>query len=333
MRSDRRWAVWVGLLGLCVLVMVGRMMVGASGWGWPSGADRWEQQIRISRAERVALASLVGVALSLSGVALQALLRNPLAEPYILGLSTGAGAGVMVQAAIGFQLGLMVGPTYLGAAAGSVVAMSLVYLIAQKRGVLDPVGLLLAGVVLATIGGALIMAANALAGPGGLRDFLVEWMMGELNEGEGASVIWMVAALVLAGGAWLGWRGSALDVASLSPAEAASLGVDVHRLRLALFLWASVLAAGGVVLAGPIAFVGLIAPHLGRLLVGPGHRGLVPAAMLIGAGLVVGADLASTLLDRWIDRAGRLPIGVFTALIGGPAFLWLLRPSLGRGEG
>jgi len=304
-----------------------RLAVGSTGLGF-SQVD-YVQQLRIAR---LMTGATVGAALALAGVALQALLRNPLAEPYILGLSTGAAAGVMVQTACFFWLGFAIGPAYGGAAAGSVLSLFLVYALSRRGGVVDPLGLLLTGVILSTIGGAVILLFNAVAGPGNLRDDLIHWMMGELNESLGPGPKWVIGALTLLGFTRLFFLGAAMDRGSLSADEARTLGVRLERLRLELLLIGSLLAAGAVVLAGPVAFVGLVAPHLARLLVGPRHRGLVVMAPLIGASLVVLADVAGFAAGQ-VMGAGRLPIGVFTALIGGPVFLMLLRPKLGRASG
>jgi iron complex transport system permease protein len=136
--------------------------------------------------------------------------------------------------------------------------------------------------------------------------------------------------VVALGVAVLAAYGRAMDVATFSDTEAASLGVNLPRLRAVLFLASSVLAAAAVVVAGPLAFVGLICPHVGRILLGPGHRRLVVGSCILGALLVVLADIAGNLLDR-LTNIGVMPIGVFTALVGGPVFLWILRPHLGRG--
>ena len=262
---------------------------------------------------------------------MQALLRNPLAEPYVLGLSSGAAAGVMGQALLARWWGLAAVSPGFGAVVGAGLAMGVVYMAGRRRGLIDPVGLLLVGVVLAAVFGAVIMAMNVLARES-LRSDLLSWMMGYLDEGSSGWRLGVVAAVTGLGLGWLAWRGPAMDAATLSPSEAESVGVDLKRLRLGLFVWASVLAAGAVVLSGPIAFVGLIAPHLGRLALGPGHRGLVWASAMIGAGLVVMADTSAAGLDWAVSGLGLMPVGVFTALIGGPVFVAMLRPHLGRGE-
>lgn len=281
------------------------------------------------RLARVVLAVVVGAALAASGVALQALLRNPLAEPFILGLSSGAAVGVMAQALLWYRLQLDLGANHIGALIGALLSMGVVYLVGRKRGVIDPLGLLLAGVVLATINGALVMLLNYLVGPGGLRDNLAHWMMGYLNEAVDGRTILLAALVTLAGIALLTLMGRAMDVASFSESEAVSLGVNLALLRALLFVIAGVLAAGSVVLAGPIAFVGLICPHFMRIFLGPGHRALVVGSALAGATLILAADIAAVLLDRQL-WTGLMPVGIFTAMIGGPVFLWALRPQLGR---
>jgi len=282
------------------------------------------------RLLRVVLAVLVGAALASGGVALQALLRNPLAEPFILGLSSGAAVGVMGQSLLGFFLGAQVGGGQLGALIGAAGAMLIVWAASRRCGVLDPLGLLLTGVVLSTICGAIIMLLNYLVGPGGLRENLSYWMMGYLNESVGSGTVASVTLVTLVGITMLLAAGRSMDVATFSDTEAQSLGVNIVALRTLLFLVASLLAAGAVVLAGPVAFVGLICPHLVRLIQGPRHGPLVFSSALAGATLILLADCTAVLLDRALG-GGLMPIGIFTAMIGGPLFLWVLRPQLGRG--
>jgi len=311
--------------------------------GWPRGAvgesvmrvffDHWYGErayfnIMRSRITRVVVAAIVGWALATSGVGLQALLRNPLAEPFILGLSSGAAVGVMAQEMFGYYTHAHLGPLHVGAVAGALVSMTVVYLAGRRRGMIDPLGLLLVGVVLSTVNGALIMMMRHLYEPGNERNNVGQWMMGYLNEFAGSWNVLVISLVTLAGWLILMVYARALDASAFSDAEAMSLGVDLHRLRKMLFAISGILAAGAVVLGGPIAFVGLIAPHLARLLLGPGHRTLLPGAALIGATLILLADSASTVCEF---GHGNMPIGIFTAMIGGPAFLWMLRPHLGRG--
>ena len=313
-----------------------RLIVGSTGVGWHSVKDPIFQ-LRLIHLE---VASVVGVALSVSGVALQTLLRNPLAEPFILGLSTGAGVGIMLQLQLGNVLHTTLGPTYIGALAGALLSMAIVFLASRRRGVIDPLGLLLIGVVLGTINGAIIMFLNYVAGPAGFRQDLAIWMMGYIKEGVSEEIVCTIGGLrvnVIAVGAIitvlgtgvLVHLGSAMDVATFSDVEAESLGVNLGRLRTILFVVASVLAASAVAMAGSIAFVGLICPHLARLLLGPSHRTLLIGSAILGGSLLVLADLASTSLHlcfRW----GLMPLGIFTAVLGGISFLWMLRPNLGR---
>ena len=341
----RRAVVLTGLVVLLCGVSLVRMCVGQT-WGWPEGSvvdatqhlfldwTGWDgglHQVGVLdiRLLRLVLAIWVGVALSVGGVALQALLRNPLAEPFILGLSSGAAVGIMTQkwASLSWQLPL--GSDQTAALLGSLLSMSVVYLASRKRGIIDPLGLLLVGVVLGVINGALIMTLDWLAGTAGLRAELSRWMMGYLDEGAISGTIALVVATTAAGTALIWQQGRAMDVSSFSDAEAVSMGVNLRRLRVILFVVSGALAAGAVVLGGPIAFVGLVSPHLARLLLGPTHRTLVIGSALVGAAILVLADAASVALSA---GRGRLPLGVFTALIGGPVFIAMLKSQLGRGR-
>ena len=343
--SGRTVAALAGLMVLLLAVMAMRLVVSDTDLtphGWPEGGlrdsligvflgDVLEEAPAGSlmgiRLLRVVLGVVVGAALAVSGVALQALLRNPLAEPYILGLSSGAAVGVMAQLILSQVIGWWIGATHIGALTGAMVSMGVVYVAGRRRGVIDPLGLLLVGVVLSTINGAIIMLLHFTYPAPGLRNDVARWMMGFLNETVGSTNVLSITVLTVGCFALLFRFGPAMDAASFSDAEAMSLGVNLSFLRKMLFVVAGALAAGAVVLAGPIAFVGLICPHVARLLLGPSHRPLLVAAAMTGAALIVLADAASVLLDF---GQGRMPIGIFTAMIGGPAFLWMLRPHLGR---
>ena len=330
--ADRRVAIGLICIALVlILACILRLVIGTSSLGLPTGGLAsyiWQE-----RLTRLILALIVGVALSVSGVSLQSLLRNPLAEPYILGLSNGAGAGIMVQAYVLFLVTgkVAVGTNGIGALGGAAVTMLIVFLVGRRQGVIDPLGLLLTGVVLSTICGALILMMNYLVGPGGIRDNIARWMMGSLDAGSSTLAISAVGGLTLCGLVVLLLFARAMDVASSSDSETMSLGVNLPRLRIVLFATASLLAAGAVVLAGPIAFVGLICPHIARLALGPSHRPLLLGSAMLGGALVITADTASAALHLSLD-IGLMPIGVFTAMVGGPVFLWMLRPQLGRGD-
>ncbi|MFN3165661.1 MAG: FecCD family ABC transporter permease [Phycisphaeraceae bacterium] len=329
MSRPRRWGVWVLLIVLLLALAATRLMLGSDGFGWPG--DAHAGLIIEARLQRTVVAVIVGVALAVSGVALQALLRNPLAEPYILGLSTGAGLGIIVQGYLALQFGLMLGTDGVGAAIGTALTLAIVFFASRRRGVIDRLGLLLVGVVLGTINGAGILFFTHLTRPTALDDNLAQWMMGVLpvrllawTDGVAASIVAGLIALLV-------WQGRAMDVATLDDDEAASLGVHTGRLKTLLLLSASVLTALAVLIAGPIAFVGLIAPHTARALLGPSHRQLILGAALLGGSLLVGADLASAAVAWQWPGVGRVPVGIFAAMIGGPVFLWILRPQLGRG--
>lgn len=329
MTGNRRVLAWAVIVLAALLAIAGRLLIGSTGLGLPS--HEHAGVVMDERIQRVVVAAIVGLSLAVSGVALQALLRNPLAEPYILGLSTGAGLGIMAQGFLAVQTGVLVGPGWMGAAIGSGLTLVIVFLASRRHGVVDRLGLLLVGVVLGTINGAAILLLNHLAGPGGLRDQLVQWMMGllpvrPLDEADG-----IAGAIALGGMVLLLIQGRAMDLATLDDDEAAALGVRVGQFKTMLLLTASVLTATAVLIAGPIAFVGLIAPHLARVLLGPAHRPLLIGAALLGAALLVIADTASALVAFAQPSVGRVPVGIFTAIIGGPVFLWLLRPQLGRG--
>jgi iron complex transport system permease protein len=321
----------LGLAALCVLalaactlrLLIDRGPTGPAGLAWPDAgyaSFRWTA---------MAAGAIVGSSLAVAGVLLQALLRNPLAEPFILGVSTGAGLGVMAALYAAHAIGATMesvaaqtGP----AVAGALAALAVVYLLGQRRGFIDPVSLVLIGVILSTICGAGIMLFQHLV-PTGLRGEFTTWLMGRIPEFVGGPVLagaGGIALLAIIAGLWLG---RAMDAATLIDDEARSVGLALGPLRLAMFALAGVLAAMTVAIAGPIGFVGLIGPHAARLVLGPRHGPLVPGAALAGVALVVGADVARQAIDL---GAGRLPIGIFTALIGGPAFLGLLRSRRGQ---
>ena len=329
MIQGHKKAAW-SLIVLAVLVaLLARLMIGSTQLGWPVG-EHAGLLLEI-RLHRLAMAGIVGLSLSVSGVALQALLRNPLAEPYILGLSTGAGLGIMAQGFIALQLGLGAVSGHLGALLGTLLTLAIVFVASRRHGVIVRLGLLLVGVVLGTINGTLIMLLNYLAGPGVLRDHLAHWMMGMLQVRPLGWLDGIAAGVCVVAWSALFWRGRALDIATLNEDEAVSMGVHVGRLKVMMLLIASVLTATAVLIAGPIVFIGLIAPHLARLLIGPAHRPLLLASAMIGMALLVIADVASDTAALAIPEAGQIPIGIFTAILGGPVFLWMLRPQLGRG--
>jgi len=319
-------AVFIAVLLAAVIL---RLSTSSVGFGLPSGP--YASHLIAERLRLLLVCATVGIALAISGVALQALLRNALAEPYILGLSTGAGLGISLQSYLAGLLVIAVGPKQIGALAGASSVLAVVFFASRRRGVIDRLGLLLAGVVLSTICGALIMLINYLRPIREQRDDLAYWMMGMIPDASIDPMGFAMIGLTLTGLCVLVWNGPAMDIATLEDDEATSLGIDVPRLRLLLLATASILAAGAVVMAGPIAFVGLICPHIARSILGPSHRLLVVGAAILGASLLIFANVASELIAYLHGGIGILPVGIFTALVGGPTFLWMLRPKLGRG--
>ncbi len=271
------------------------------------------------RLPRVLLAVGVGACLSVAGVLFQALLRNPLADPYVLGVSGGAALGGIAVLSLGARIGLGYAAVPPAAFAGAVAATVLLYALAGLRGRTSPTSLLLTGVVFNALSSALIVFLASLAGlTEGASIFL--WLIGSLAAARG-ELAGILALFLLGGLACALPLARSLNLIALGEESARQLGVDVERATRLLLLATSLMVGAAVSAAGLVGFVGLIVPHLLRLLLGPDHRLLLPAAALGGAAFLVLCDtLARTLLG------GReLPVGAITALVGGPLFLLLLR--------
>ena len=320
---------WILALALLVAVTLG-LAVGSVPL---STSDVWRALIGVGdpgalaivndlRLPRVTLGIVVGAGLAASGTALQATLRNPLAEPYLLGVSGGAAVGAVLALVLG-----LTGPGVVPLAAfgGAMLAVLLVLLVARAAsGRADPRILLMAGVVVGAFCTAAIMVALATAPEGTVRGALW-WMMGSLGDAQWSGVRWI--ALYVSGGiACLAWWGRDLDVLALGEDAAASLGIDVERVTRRIYLVASLLAAATVAGAGLIGFVGLIVPAIARALGTRSTRETVFASALAGGTLVVVADL----IARTVVRPTELPLGAVTALVGVPFFLWRLRAGVSR---
>ena len=279
------------------------------------------------RAFRLMAVAVVGAGLAAGGTALQGLLRNPLAEPYILGISSGAGVGVLAGKVL---IGSLALSTPILALAGALVTCGVVYGIAQRRGRLHPFVLLLSGVIVNVFNGAIMFTLLLLADRDVMLDF-VYWSMGQVPEEAyfRYGLLGFCACFVAGGWAILLLRSAAMNTMSLGDEVARSSGVPVHWLRIETFIVVGLMTAAAVCLAGPIGFVGLIVPHICRLILGPDHRRLVVFSAFGGAMFLM---IASTFCNTAGPAlgVGKIPIGVVTALAGGPFFIWLLRRGFRR---
>ncbi len=329
MNIRRRIVTVVTLFAIgTVAVVLWAPTVGSTSISLAKAFDRsipWEENVDaqiffVARLPRVLSGALVGATLAAAGVVLQAMLRNPLATPFTLGVSAGGALGAMLAIAFGLEVGMMgVSSIPIASFAGSLVAIGIVYWLAssQKRGLSTNV-LLLAGVTLNSFFSALILFVQYLS------DFTesfrtIRWLMGDLDVGSYSPLI---AALpfVVAAFAVFAILPRTLNVLTLGDDVAAARGVEVVRAQRLAFLSASLATGAAVSLGGPIGFIGIIVPHLVRLMVGSDHRIVLPAAALFGAAFTVLCDLSA----RTIMAPLELPVGIITALIGGPFFLWLL---------
>jgi len=271
------------------------------------------------RLPRIVLACLVGAALACSGVVFQALLRNPLADPYILGISSGAGLGAIIAVISGLSWTLWGrSPIAVFAFAGALGTVWLVWFIGRLTGKFHVTGLLLAGVVVNAFFSAVIMFLTSIAKADQVHATIF-WLMGNMAE-EDFLVLWIGAGCVVGGIAALFYISPQLNALSFGPEVARSVGVDTARVRVLAFGIAAGITAIAVSLSGLIGFVGLVVPHGVRLVWGPDHRQLLPLSAVVGAIFLVLADT----LARIIVAPAQLPVGVVTALVGGPFFLVLL---------
>jgi iron complex transport system permease protein len=320
MRPSILLALLVLLTLLCVLVSLAS---GSSDIGWPGVAALLsgdsgtlaEQVILELRWPRTAAAFTSGALLAVAGGLMQVLLRNPLADPYVLGVSGGAATGALLALLLGLGGFWLQGAAFTGA----LVSIVLVFGLAHGRGSWTTSRLLLTGVVVAAGWGAVIGFLLALSPEQGLRGMLF-WLMGDLAR---APLPGMESLVLLAGLAAAVMLGRPLNILTHGELSAAALGINVNTLRQFIYLLASLLTAMAVTLAGSVGFVGLIVPHMLRLLGVRDHRLLLPAAALLGGCLLVVADtLARTLL-----APRQLPVGILTALVGVPLFLAMLHHS------
>ncbi len=338
--APRRLVAWcAGLALLLALAIILGATFGAGGtaspaqllgWGAPLGRVDAAILLRV-RLPRVLLAAVLGGALTSAGVAFQALLRNPLADPYVLGVSGGASVGGVL--ALLFGLGAvrlpLVGPLGVPACAflGALGALWLIEWIATVDGRLTVYTILLTGAIFNAFSGAVIYFLQSIASLQELHQ-IVFYLMGSVPS-YGYPAVAALAAVSLLATLGLLAQGRQFNALSMGEEGAMQLGVDVERLKRTTFLLGALLTGMAVAAAGMIGFVGLIVPHLLRLVLGPDHRLLLPAGFLGGAAFLVVADL----LARVLAAPSEIPVGVVTALVGGPFFLYLMRRGGGRGRG
>lgn len=277
------------------------------------------------RLPRALLGVIVGAALAVSGATLQAMVRNPLADPYIFGVSSGASVGAVAVLTLGtaFVGGLSLS---LAAFVGALIAMAIVYLMAQQQGRTTPMRLVLAGValnyVLSAVTSYLVLRAS---GPNQGVTAVLTWLAGSLGSAEWANlglpgfVVFTVTGVLLL-------QARALNALLAGEETATGLGIDVERFRIRLFVMTSLLVGVVVAISGAIGFVGLMIPHIVRMIVGSDHRRVLPVAALLGSIYLVLVDL----IARTIIAPQELPVGMVTAAFGGPFFLWLLRHRMGN---
>ncbi|PWG60658.1 heme ABC transporter permease [Bifidobacterium catulorum] len=278
------------------------------------------------RFPRIVMAIVVGAALGVAGAVMQGVFGNPLAEPGTVGVSSGAAVGASASILMGWTfLGSFTTP-FLAFACGLITTMS-VYLLARRGGRTEIVTLILTGVAVNAIAGALI-SFFTFAAPTNARDQIVFWQMGSFNGSRWQQVA-LVAPMCVIGIIGVQFMAHQLDLLSLGEKPARHLGVNVERLRFLSMLAVALLVSSAVAFAGIISFVGLVVPHLLRMIIGPGHRTLLPASALGGALLLTIADFAARTTIQFAD----LPIGMLTSLVGGPFFFWLLRRSRSKSGG
>lgn len=310
------------LTAVLVAISLAALSVGSASisWGDALGGDEVARSILLRiRLPRILLAVVVGATLGMAGVTFQTLLRNPLADPFILGVSGGAACGAALATAAG--LARLPGLVALASFGGACLATAAVFFLARRRDHTDPTRLLLSGLVLNALFSALILISFSVAQQSDLTA-AVRWMMGSLFGATWPSVMIVGVSLVVSGAVLVFLAGD-LRLLAFGEADAKSRGVDVERVKLIAFVAASLATGAAVSVTGIIGFVGLIVPHLIRMIWRRDFRFLLPLCAIGGAMLLVSADM----LSRTVATGTELPVGAFTAILGVPFFLSLLRRS------
>ena len=308
--------VMPALAVVTVLLAIASLLIGPTGIGLSGSADaRWLIFSEI-RLPRTLLGVLIGAALGLSGAALQGYLRNPLAEPGVIGISGGAGLGAVLAIHTGFA-GAFALALPIGGLAGAALALAVVLWLAGDRG--GPITLILSGVAIASLMTALIALVLTLSQNPFAAVEIVYWLMGSLSD-RSMTHVWLAAPPILIGLAVLMRLGRDLDALTLGEEVAANLGTSLSRLRLLILIGTALAVGAATAVSGTIGFIGLVVPHILRPLVGHSPSRLLPASALGGAALVLASDIAL----RIVSPGGGIRLGVVTALIGTPFFVWLV---------
>ena len=308
-----------------ISVMILGLSIGSTDWGISALVQTILGQESVLntivwklRFPQVILAALVGATLSLGGLVFQALLRNPLAEPYILGISGGAAIGAI----IGILMGLSRFPgVSVTAFLGSIGTLALILVMSSGRTILKRDSLLLSGVMVNAFCSAVIMFLISLTQDSRLHN-IIFWLMGNLSMSTGRQV-WILAATLIPCFVVLFWYSNTMNLMLLGRETAQAMGVNIKVVSVVLLVVSSFMVSGTVAHVGLLGFVGLVMPHLLRIVLGPDHRVLVPACILGGGAFMVVCDL----LSRTLLKQGEMPPGVITALIGAPLFIYLLKRS------
>ena len=299
-----------GLAVAAVITIVLCTFIGPAGFGFISTAPGAADIVGGIRLPRVLAAFFVGASLAVAGAAMQALFRNPMADPYILGTSSGGALGASL--AIVFLGGFFV-PVF--AWIGAVVAILIVWSIAGRQGVISVETLLLTGIAVSFFFSALVSFLIAVAGQNVHQ--IIFWLMGGFWNASPSDAM-LAAALLIPAGALLFFMGRDLNALSLGEETAAHLGIDAGRARWTVLGASTLLVAGAVSIAGSIGFIGLVTPHIVRMLLGPDNRVVIPGSILAGGIILVISD---TLTRTFFSD---LPVGIITAFIGAPFFIWLI---------
>ena len=321
-KSSKRLTLWIVLAAVPVVAGL-CLLFGASGFGLPDLGTPMGRAIFGLRLNRILTALMVGAALSAAGCVFQALLRNPLAEPYVLGVSSGAALGaasaILLGVGSGMLLFILPGAAFLGAS----ITMGIVLLVAGGASA-SIYSLILSGVIVSAIGSSLLMFLVATASSEGLHS-VVWWMLGNLQP-TSLGLLLSCATVVVVGIAGIWWLAPDLNTMTLGRDAAHHVGVRTRFVTLMGLLLATLVTSSAVAVAGLISFVGLIVPHAVRSLVGPDHRRLIPVSALAGGAFLAMCDaVARTVLPALTGQPIEIPVGVLTALCGGPFFLCVLK--------